>query len=340
MGKRLFISFCLLSLILASFRYANFDKKIKFQQPKHFPQTVYNFKNNPQTIAGIELGRKLFYETQLSRDNSISCATCHLQYSGFTHVDHAVSHGIDGRIGTRNSPVLINLAWNTNFHWDGGVNSLDAQFLNPIQHPAEMDNTLQEVIDRLSRSNYYPNQFKKAFGSETITTPLLMKALSQFVLTFVSVNSKYDKMLRKEKDGAFTEQELNGYRIFQSNCTSCHKEPLLTNTFFASNNLPIDTAFNDLGRFSITKNPSDSFLFKIPTLRNIEFSYPYMHDGRFSKLKDVINYYSDNVSGQKRENHITAPMHFSEHQKKDLLAFLLTLTDKEFLYNQKFSFPK
>jgi cytochrome c peroxidase len=315
---------------------------MKFNIPKKWPKPVYDFKKNPLTQEGFELGRKLFYDPILSRDKTISCASCHLQYTGFTHVDHALSHGIEGRKGTRNSPVLINLAWNKFFHWDGGVNHLEVQGINPIEHPAEMDNSLKEVINSLNTSETYLSLFKSAFGSREINTARIMKALTQFTLSLVSANSKYDQVMRKEKGVFFTDQEKNGLNLFRSDCNSCHTEPLFTNTFFASNGLPIDTLLKDIGRYGITHNPKDSMQFKIPTLRNIEFTFPYMHDGRYRKLKEVLNYYSDgiNVKTTYLHGNLKKPLRYTEAQKKDLLAFLYTLTDKSFLYNKRFSFPK
>lgn len=334
--------FCGVIVTLFSFRINERVKEIEFVVPKKWPKTQYTFEKNTLTEEGFELGRKLFYDPILSRDNSISCASCHLQYTGFTHVDHKVSHGIDGRKGTRNSPVLINLAWNKTFHWDGGVNHLEAQGINPIQHAAEMDNTLEEVIKRLTQSDTYPELFKNAFGTEEITTSKVMKALTQFTASLVSANSKYDKVMRKEKGVVFSEQEKKGLKIFQTNCAVCHTEPLFTNTFFASNGLKIDSLLKDVGRFAITNVGSDSMQFKIPTLRNIEFTFPYMHDGRYKKLKDVINYYSEGIDPKTPylSHPLKKPFQFTEIEKKDLLAFLLTLTDKEFLYNPRFSFPR
>ncbi len=341
-NKILFFFFCVFSIGLISFSIQSDPELIEFVAPKKWPKPVYNFPKNPLTEEGFQLGRKLFYDPILSRDSTISCASCHLQYTGFTHVDHAVSHGIEGRKGTRNSPVLINLAWNSTFHWDGGVNNLEVQGINPIKHPAEMDNSLEEVIRRLSISETYPALFKKAFGSTEINTASIMKALTQYTVSLVSSNSKYDQIRRKEKGIVFTDQEKNGLKLFQAHCASCHKEPLFTTTFFANNGLKIDSLLNDVGRYSITQQPKDSMQFKIPTLRNIEFTFPYMHDGRFRKLKDVINYYSDGINTKDKHlsSQLLTPMNFNEMQKKDLLAFLLTLTDKTFLYDKRFSFPK
>lgn len=341
-SKLLFAIFSGVVITLFSFRSEESINIIEFIVPKKWPKPYYTFEKNTLTEEGFELGRKLFYDPILSRDNTVSCASCHLQYTGFTHVDHAVSHGIDGRKGTRNSPVLINLAWNKTFHWDGGVNNLEAQGINPIQHAAEMDNTLEEVLKRLAQSDTYPELFKNAFGAEEITTSKVMKALTQFTASLVSANSKYDKVMRKEKGVVFSDQEKKGLIIFQTNCAACHTEPLFTNTFFASNGLLMDSLLKDVGRYAITQVGSDSLKFKIPTLRNIEFTFPYMHDGRYKKLKDVINYYSEgiDVNSAYLNEQLRSPMHFTEFQKKDLLAFLLTLTDKEFLYNKRFSFPR
>ena len=343
MRNILFIGlFGLFACVLVAFKSQLNSTSIEFIVPKKWPKPIYIFENNPLTEEGFQLGRKLFYDPILSRDSTISCASCHLQYTGFTHVDHAVSHGIDGRKGTRNSPVLINLAWNKSFHWDGGVNHLEVQGINPIQHMTEMDNTLEEVIRRLKRSSFYPIAFEKAFGKTEISTSTIMKALTQYTASLVSSNSKYDQVMRKEKGIAFTPQEKNGLKLFQQHCAACHTEPLFTNTFFASNGLKMDSLLKDVGRYAITQQAKDSMQFKIPTLRNIEFTFPYMHDGRYKKLKDVINYYSDGIdmNNSYLHNSLKKTLHFTEIEKKDLLAFLLTLTDKTFLYNKRFSFPR
>lgn len=342
MNHKLFWTWIALTVLFLSFRMSGDQTIIPFKTPRKWPKPVYDFKHNPITQEGFELGRKLFYDPILSRDSTISCSSCHLQYTGFTHVDHAVSHGIDGKKGTRNSPVLINLAWNRLFHWDGGVNHIEVQALNPIKHPAEMDNTLEEVIRRLQRSSTYPVLFEKAFGSREITTARIMKAITQYELSLVSANSKYDQVMRKEKGVVFTDQEKNGLELFRENCAMCHREPLFTNDFFTSIGLPVDPDIKDVGRYGITHDPSDSLLFKIPTLRNIEYTFPYMHDGRFKKLKDVMNYYVDDLDTSATNLHpfLKNKIALNENERKDVIAFLYTLTDKEFLFNKRFSFPK
>lgn len=311
---------------------------IYLEIPKGWPKTKYDFSKNPLTEEGFQLGRKLFYDPILSRDNTISCASCHLQATGFTHVDHELSHGIDGKIGTRNSLALMNLAWSDNFMWDGGVNHLDVQPINPITSPVEMDETLANVVFKLQKSENYPLLFKEAFGDSKITGQHLLKALSQFVIMLKSSNSKYDKVMRKEAE--FTEKEKNGYRIFKANCASCHKEPLFTGDKFERNGLTLDTTLNDIGRERITNNLEDRMRFKVPTLRNIQFTAPYMHDGRFKKLSDVIKHYNSLGNDENLPKQLKKPMNLSDNERVDLLAFLHTLTDLEFLFDPKFSFPK
>lgn len=312
-----------------------------FFVPKGWPKPNYNFSKNNFSLKKFELGRKLFYDPILSKDSTISCASCHLQYSGFSHTDHNVSHGIDGKKGTRNGLALINLAWNKTFHWDGGVNNLEMQAINPITHPNEMGNSLNNLILKLNSNFNYKNLFFKAYNDSIIDSKNLLKALASFTVSLVSYNSKYDKYIRHEKGGTFSIQELNGLKLFRTFCSNCHNEPLFTNFTFANNGLKIDPNFNDLGRYNITHIQNDSFKFKVPTLRNIEFTFPYMHDGRFNKLSEVINHYANiNLNEIKQLNlDIKEPITITENQKKDLVAFLFTLTDLDFLYNKTFSYP-
>lgn len=311
---------------------------IHLQIPKGWPKPHYDFSKNPLTEEGFQLGRQLFYDPILSRDSTISCASCHLQATGFTHVDHELSHGIEGKIGTRNSMTLMNLAWSKSFMWDGGVNHLDVQPLNPITSPVEMDETLVNVVAKLNQNQQYKSLFLAAFGDFNITGQRVLKALSQFELQLVSSNSKYDKVMRKET--VFTEKEQNGYQLFKTNCASCHNEPLFTSEKFERNGLPIDTTLNDIGRQKITNDYKDFLLFKVPTLRNIQFTFPYMHDGRFKKLTDVIKHYNSLGNDKNLPKQLQKKMNLSENERVDLVAFLHTLTDSEFLFDKRFSFPK
>lgn len=338
--KKIVLIFALGFLIfgIASFSKSHFTP-IYIEIPTNWPKPVYDFKKNPLTEEGFQLGRQLFYDPILSKDNTISCASCHQQATGFTHVDHELSHGIEGKIGTRNSLTLQNLAWSKNFMWDGGVNHLDVQAITPITSEVEMNETLENVVNKLQKSEKYVDLFEKAFGTKKITGQLTLKAVSQFVVSLTTSNSKYDKVKRNEE--TFTEMEQKGYKLFQNHCASCHKEPLLTNDSFRNNGLPMDLDLKDLGRMKITQNSKDSLLFKVPTLRNIEFTFPYMHDGRFKTLTEVIKHYNSGVQKSKTlSKELDQPMNLSDNERTELVAFLKTLTDKNFLFNTKYAYPK
>lgn len=313
--------------------------EIVFVVPKQWPKPVYDFAKNPLTPAKISLGRVLFYDPMLSRNNSVSCASCHAQYAAFAHIDHPLSHGIDDRIGIRNAPALMNLAWQKNFMWDGAINHLDMQSLFPITHPDEMDEKIERLVHKLQTSNIYPPLFKKAFNDSTITGEHILKAIAQFLVSLVSANSKYDSVMRKQT--SFTAAESNGYRLFKSHCAGCHTEPLFTNGSFENNGLPIDTNLNDFGRIKVTQSAADSLCFKVPTLRNIQYSYPYMHDGRFNRLTEVLKHYtSGNKNHAMNSNPLLNTINLTANEKVDVLVFLLTLSDKAFLNNPQYAFPK
>jgi cytochrome c peroxidase len=336
--KKAIITGCVLWFMIASFRR---DKHATIRIPEGWPAPTYDFSKNPLSKEKILLGRALFFDPILSADSTISCTSCHLQYTAFTHVDHALSHGIAGKIGTRNSPALTNLAWGKLLMWDGAVNHLDMQPLAPISNPSEMGSQIDTVLFRLRHSERYKGLFYSAFNDSSITTEQFLKSIAQFMLTLVSANSKYDKVTRKEPGISFTNQEENGYNLFKQNCASCHREPLFTTNDFASNGLPADTFLNDVGRMKITGDSVDFQRFKIPTLRNVEFSYPYMHDGRFKRLQEVLDHYtSDLTHSRSISPELKKPIVLTANEKVDLLAFLLTLTDKQFLFDTSFSFPR
>jgi cytochrome c peroxidase len=325
-------------LILLVIVNLNFEEQT-FTQPYHWPKPLYQFKNNKLTKEKILLGRVLFYDPILSKDSSISCNSCHSPFSAFTHVDHALSHGIHDSIGTRNSLTLMNLAWQKHFMWDGAINNLDMQSLAPISHPAEMASNMNEVVVKLNRNKLYKKLFQNAFKDTVATGEHTLKAIAQFMLTIVSCNAKYDRVMNNEEK--FTQQELNGYQTFKKNCSSCHTEPLFTNGAFANNGLAIDTLLNDKGRMSVTQKKADAYKFKVPTLRNIEFSYPYMHDGRFKKLNDVLNHYTnDIIKTETLDSILQQRIVLTSNEKVDLIAFLLTLSDKKFLFDAQFAYPK
>ena len=321
----LLIIFLIIKLIFHLHKQNNF-----LNYPNYFPKIEYDFSNNQLSKEKIELGKILFYDPILSKNNQVSCASCHSSYNAFAHTDHKLSHGIYDQIGVRNAPSLFNLAWQREFMWDGAINHLDMQALAPINSKTEMGETTKGLINKLQKTNYYPKLFHDAFKDSIIKTEYLLKSLSQFQLTLISANSKYDSMLNGDVE--FNKKEKNGYELFKNNCNSCHAEPLFTNYGYKNNGIIEDTLLKDLGRYNITQNLKDKYLFKVPSLRNLKYSYPYMHDGRMKKLQTVIEHYSDIEINNKF-------IKLNSKEKIDLIAFLLTLNDREFTLNKDHKFP-
>lgn len=336
-GIKGFISFAFWVIALFAMKAKDEIRVVSLDYPSSWPKPTYNFKKKPLDPVKIDLGRKLFYDPILSKDNSISCASCHLSYTAFTHVDHALSHGIGDSIGRRNSPVLINLAWSKLFMWDGAVNHMDVQALAPITNPLEMGEELNHVIEKLRGQAIYRQKFYQAFGDSTITGEHLLLAMAQFQLTLVSDQSKYDEVMRG--DALFSDMEKAGFELFNKHCDECHTAPLFTNHSFESNGLAIDSTLNDYGRYEITQNQKDSLKFKVPTLRNIEFSKPYMHDGRFQSLSQVMKFYSSAEKNQQVHPSLEN-LKLTDNEQREIIAFLKTLTDKKFLFNKEFAYPR
>lgn len=323
-----------IAMVVVGFRSEHI---LEIKYASHFPSPEYHFKNNPLSAEKIALGRLLFYDPILSKDNSISCASCHSPYNAFAHTDHDLSHGIHDSIGTRNAPALFNLAWQKSFMWDGAIHNLDVQALAPISHPGEMAENIITVVQKLQESKRYPTAFYSAWKDSIITGEHFLKSLAQFQLTLISDNSKYDRVIDGLEE--FTSQEKLGYRIFKDNCSSCHKEPLFSTYEFANNGLAPDPTLNDSGKYGITKNPKDRQAFKIPSLRNLKFSYPYMHDGRFKKLNEVLNHYNSLHGNENKNIGIKEPLNLSSRDKADLIAFLNTLNDESFVFDSRHNFP-
>jgi len=317
------------------------EEEAYFYIPEGWPKPVYNFVPNPVSAAKVKLGRALFYDPILSRNNTISCASCHSQYTAFAHIDHKLSHGIEDKIGNRNAPSLVNLAWSNSFMWDGSVHHLDAQAIAPISNPLEMDEKINHVVSKLQSSKLYRRLFQEAYGDSTVTGERTLKSISQFMLTLISSNSKYDKIQQNVPGYSFTESEKKGYMLFQQNCATCHREPLFTSNKYENNGLQPDSILRDVGRVKITLNPKDSFLFKVPSLRNVEITAPYMHDGRYANLAMVLFHYTNNIY---RTKSLAKPLKrrivLTEKDKGDLISFLKTLTDEAFLRNPKHSYPR
>jgi cytochrome c peroxidase len=318
--------------ILACTKQDLMERFFGFKQPENFPPRVYK---KEVTQAGFELGRKLFYEPRLSRNNTVSCGSCHIQSAAFTHHGHDISHGIDDRLGNRNATPIMNMAWHSTFMWDGGVFDLDLQPIVPITNVVEMDETIENVLNKLRNHPQYPELFKRAYGSTEITSSQMLKALSQFMVMLVSANSKYDSV--KLRKTTFTEAEQQGYQVFQQQCNSCHQEPLFTDLSFKNNGIGPGPA-NDEGRGPITLNPADKFKFKVPSLRNLAYTAPYMHDGRFRSLDAVLNHYSDEVKNMPTLDPLLKNgIALTASEKIQLKAFLNTLNDKNFITDKRFA---
>ena len=334
--KPLHIIFLFLFFFITAFAIIEHND---FPVPKGWPKPVYDFKSNPFNQEKIELGRSLFYDPLLSVNNSTSCASCHSPYNAFAHTDHQLSHGIFDSIGTRNAPALMNLAWQSNFMWDGSITNLNEQALTPLSHPSEMGERIENVLTKLNQKKYYRTLCANAYGDSLLTKERFLKSLAQFEVSLVSSESKYDSVMRLET--IFTEQESKGYIIFKANCASCHQEPLFTNNSFKNNGLSLNSLLQDFGRMKITHQAKDSLSFKVPSLRNIEYSFPYMHDGRFAKLSEVIKHYTTLYSNNPDiSKELKKGIALTSSQRVDLIAFLLTLSDKEFVFNSQHNFPK
>lgn len=314
-------------------------KKGKPVYPKYWPKPEYNFRKNPLDEKKIELGRTLFYDPILSLDSSTSCASCHQSYTAFTHVDHMLSHGIGDSIGERNSLSLVNLAWTKDFMWDGAIVDLDRQALAPITHPDEMGESIENVLVKLNRRPEYRESFLAAYGSEKISVKNMLDALTQFQLTMISAGSKYDQVQAGKAE--YTAQEANGEKLFSQHCASCHVPPLFTNHEFIDNGLSVAPNLMDMGRYRVTQRSSDSLKFKVPTLRNIYYSRPYMHDGRFRTLFQVLDFYgSEKEARTNLHPAVKEPIRLTLTKKMELIAFLRTLDDRAFMRNPAFDHPR
>ncbi|MFQ5600121.1 MAG: cytochrome-c peroxidase [Candidatus Krumholzibacteriia bacterium] len=319
----------------------------EFPPPQEFGIDVPGFpgmpvpEDNPLTRQGVALGRRLFYDPILSRDSTQSCSTCHTQEFAFSDSGRRFSVGVDGTEGARNAPSVINVAWNKALFWDGRAQTLEEQAVQPVINPIEMDETWDRVVAKLRRSPTYLDLFGEAFGTRQITRERVVKAIAQFERTLVSNNSKYDRSLRNEV--TLSDAEQRGRIFFLSeigDCFHCHDEFQFTVRDFRD--IGLDLVPPDAGRSNVTGLPEDVGKFKIPTLRNIELTAPYMHDGRFQTLEEVLDHYdSGGVHSQNVDPLIRVGrgLGLTEQQKQDIIAFLKTLTDSTFVNNPDFSNP-
>lgn len=302
--------------------------------PGNFPRPSSD-PDNPLTSEGIALGKMLFYDTRLSGNNRISCASCHRSELAFSDGVALSTIGESGQTLLRHSPALINMVWmDKGLFWDGGATNLESQAFGPLTSADEMHQNLNELEYELSQVPAYVQQFRVVFNSG-IKAAAVVKALAQFERTLISGNSRYDRYIRKEQGATLTAEELKGLNLVNSKCRSCHAGELFTDNDFHNNGLDTDfsnTTFEGVfqGRYRITYQLSDLGKFKTPTLRNVQFTAPYMHDGRFATLDQVLTNYAQNAG---------LGTALSETEKKAILIFLKSLTDSSFIQNKNLQQP-
>lgn len=312
--------------------------------PHNFPAPVYAQTQNPPSRPAFALGRQLFYDRRLSRDGTVACGSCHQQVHAFASAAR-VSAGVDGRPGRRNAPALQNLRWKRTFFADGGPKSLEMLPLAPLTNPLEMGETLPNVLAKLNADPDYRQQFAHVYGRAPIDSYQLLRALAQFTAALTSARSRYDRYVRREPGGALTARELNGRHLLTQKCTPCHATDLFTDESFRNNGLPARIA-PDSGRAGITFLPADRGRFKVPSLRNCARTAPYMHDGRFATLAQVLAHYdhgqtdSPTLDPVFRRASGRPGIRLTGSEQRDLLAFLYTLTDRAFCQDTALGPPK
>ncbi|MBL0052738.1 MAG: cytochrome-c peroxidase [Bacteroidetes bacterium] len=302
------------------------DEVITLQVPKGFPYPKIPDDNQP-TRNRIDLGKKIFFDPILSRDSTISCGSCHLTDKKFTD-GLQFSVGIGGKLTTRNSMTILNTAYQPNMFWDGGVPSLEQQVLAPIENPLEMDFDINKVVVRLNSNAEYVQLFEKAYKMPP-SVYTLTRAIACYERSLFSGESRYDEYLYEKNTAALTPSEINGMNIFfgeQGECFHCHGEFNFTDYSFKNNGLYLNYA--DSGRARITALPSDVGKFKVPSLRNIELTAPYMHDGSLATLTDVIEHYNSGGKAHPNKSGLIQPLNLSAQEKQDIINFLNALTDK------------
>lgn len=319
------------TLMAISCRNSNLGNDKIFLLPNGFPPVSHPDSNQPSS-TGLQLGTLLFNDKNLSKDGTISCASCHAVSLAFGS-NTQFSEGINGSIGTRNSMPLFNLSWGNFFFWDGRASSLEEQIKDPIQSSIEMGMTEEELVTYIKSSESYVSLFEQAFPDESISLDTTVKALAQYVRSLTSYTSKYDKVKAGEQE--FTTMERDGETLFFSEdaeCFHCHPSPIFTD--FQMHNNGLDSSFSDLGYGSVTGNMVNNGQFKTPSLRNLEFTGPYMHDGRFSTIEEVIEFYDSGVHYSTTLDPLMRngrDLELNEYQKAALAAFLRTLTDNDFI---------
>lgn len=295
--------------------------------------------DNSLTQAKIELGKRLFFDPILSSDSTVSCSSCHLPERAFTD-GQKVSIGVDGLLHFRNSPSLVNVGYGDRMFMDGGATNLEIQIIAPIETHFEMASSMEEVIDKLNAHPEYPALFKVVFARDP--DPFgLTRAIASFERSILSGNSPFDQYYYQGDSSALNESEKRGMNLFFSdelNCSSCHSGFLFTSLDYVNNGIYADYG-QDTGRMRITLLEEDRGKFKVPSLRNIEVTGPYMHDGGFSSLEGIIDHYALGGQGHPNQDPRITGFDITVEEKADLIAFLKSLTDNEMLTNSDYRYP-
>ncbi len=280
----------------------------------------------------VSLGKQLFFDKNLSKNNQVSCSSCHLNQFAFGENVALSKKGVSGKSLKRNSPVIFNMAWHNNFFWDGGAKDLSSQVFGPLLSPDEMGADLKEIENYLKQNKNYNTAFKEIYSSG-VRIANLADAIAEYELSITSFNSKYDKV--KSGEASFSDEEQKGFQLYLSNCSSCHTEGLFSDYKHHNNGLDsifadaLDIEAEERGRNRITNKTEDLQAYKTATLRNITLSAPYMHDGRFQNLEEVINHYSNGIKpSSSLSSHIpNNSFGFSKKEKTNIITFLKTLDD-------------
>ncbi|MCH2223478.1 MAG: cytochrome-c peroxidase [Crocinitomicaceae bacterium] len=360
-GNILFVGFLIIGVLLIACKKVTTGNFVQYDDTPYSLNYINNTlpipnlpADNPLTKAKVELGRALFYEKSMSSDGTVSCASCHNQATGFSDPDQ-FSFGVNDAQGNRQAMAIINLAWNDNeFFWDGRAHLLRDQSLGPIENPLEMNETLENVIQKLNTNTKIKQLFIRAFGSAEITSEKMSLAMENFMMSIVSDDSKFDRYLAgkavltpsEERGRVLYFAEYNEFfpEVSGADCAHCHAGNNFENDQYMNNGLDLTSQFVDFGREDATGNVNDRAKFKVPTLRNIEVTGPYMHDGRFETLEEVIDHYNEGVKHSTTVDPAllgttSTGLMLDAQDKEDLINFLKTLTDYTMLTNPAYSDP-
>ncbi len=308
---------------------------LPFVNPPGFPQPAYNFSANPLTEQGFQLGKKLFFDHHLSADGHVSCGSCHQPLAAFTTFEHDRSHGVNDTHTLRNATAIFNMAWYREFNQDGSAANLQTVYRNHFTSPTEMGTTMRKVMDHVNMDTSYRRMFRAAFGSEYVSEERIFRALDQYLVSLVSATSKWDKVQRGE--ASFSTEESGGYTVFKAKCNTCHPEPLFTDFSYRNTGLEADVSLQDFGRMRVTGNRADSLKFRVPSLRNAEFTSYYVHDGRANFFRTMIQHYRSGINSSPTLDPLLANgIALTNAELDQLVAFIRTLSDPAFINNPRF----